>query len=113
MKAISLVPRKMHIHTESFPHVMSEGLERRGGVRERGWVRKQDPLVRQPGLSSRCILKVQPTGFTDGLDVEHERRAGVQEDSGGNGKAGMGKTEARRVSNLGTAQCEMPVRNTS
>lgn len=62
----------MHIYTGSFPHITSEGLGRRWEERREGGLGTEDPLV-SLGSNSSCILKVQPTGFADGLDVGHER----------------------------------------
>lgn len=45
------------------------------------------PLSDNLGLNSRCILKAQPMGFADGLDIEHKRKTRVKNDSRGNGKA--------------------------
>lgn len=80
----------MHIYTGSFPHVTSEGLGRRWEERREGGLGTEDPLV-SLGSNSSCILKVQPTGFADGLDVGHERKTGVQDNSRGKGKAEVGR----------------------
>lgn len=51
-----------------------------------GW-KPVAPLSDNLGLNSRCILKAQPMGFADGLDIEHKRKTRVKNDSRGNGKA--------------------------
>lgn len=44
-----------------------------------GWLGMKGPVVRLG--SFQMYMKVQPTGFAEGLEVECERKIGVEDDS--------------------------------